>query len=486
MAVSPARNAAFDILLRVERESAYAVELLHSPILDDLSPVDRHLVTEIVMGVLRWRSVLDQTIALLSFTPFRKLDLEVVTALRMGVYQKQFLTKVPAHAAVNETVELVKQAKKVSAAGLVNAVMRKVKSAAYDPHASKLTGADYLSSALAHPKWLVERWMSFFGDGVAQKICEFDQRVPSTVLRLSSMEDESVLAAQGIQLAPGALMATARVVTSGDFSATPIFHEGPVFEGSIPESMALEASSPEGSPLANLIFKKKPAIQDEGSQLVAALVGPGRRILDCCAAPGGKTAAMATRLPEAQIVATELHPHRATLLRRLAPQQNVEVVTADALALPYGPDFDRVLADVPCSGTGTLARNPEIKWKLKPEDLHDLQSRQVAILRAAMRHVAPGGRLVYSTCSLEPEENEQVIAAVLQGPSHEPSDALSGSSQTSANFKIIPVKTELLRLQQSGEMVWKNIDDLISGNFLRTIPGVHPCDGFFAAIFEKH
>jgi 16S rRNA (cytosine967-C5)-methyltransferase len=444
MAVSPARNAAFSILLRVERESAYAVELLHSSLLDELSPVDRHLVTEIVMGVLRWRSVLDQTIALLSFTPFRKLDLEVLTALRMGVYQKQFLSKIPAHASVNETVELVKQAKKVSAAGLANAVMRKVKSAAYDPHASKLAGADYLSSALAHPKWLVERWISSFGDDVTQKICEYDQRVPATAIRLSSAEDESVLAAQGIQLAPGALMAAARVVATGDVGATQIFQDGAI------------------------------AIQDEGSQLIAALVGAGRRILDCCAAPGGKTAAMASRLPESQIVATELHPHRATLLRRLAPQQNVEVVTADALALPYGPEFDRVLADVPCSGTGTLARNPEIKWKLRPEDLHDLQARQIAILRAAMRHVAPGGRLIYSTCSLEPEENEQVIAA------------LQGSPQDSSDFKIIPARTELERLQQSGELVWKNIDDLINGAFLRIIPGVHPCDGFFAAVLEKH
>jgi 16S rRNA (cytosine967-C5)-methyltransferase len=453
MAVSPSRNAAFNILLRVERESAYAVELLHSPLLDDLSPIDRHLVTEIVMGVLRWRSVLDQTIALLSFTPFRKLDLEVLTALRIGVYQKQFLSKVPAHAAVNETVELVKQAKKVSAAGLVNAVMRKVKSAAFDPYESKLTGADYLSSALAHPRWLVERWIEKFGYGRANLICEYDQRVPSTVLRVNSAE-ESTLAAQRIQLASVALMSTARIVTSGDVSATEIFREGKI------------------------------AIQDEGSQLVAALVGPGRRILDCCAAPGGKTAAMASRLPESQIVATELHPHRATLLRRLAPQKNVEVVTADALALPYGPDFDRVLADVPCSGTGTLARNPEIKWKLKPEDLQDLQSRQIAILRAAMRHVASGGRLVYSTCSLEPEENEQVIAAALQGQG--PSAAFSGPPPSPSDFKIIPVKTELLRLQQSGELVWKNIDKLISGDFLRTIPGVHPCDGFFAAILEKH
>ena len=440
MAVSPARNAAFNILLGVERESAYAVELLHSGLLDELSPVDRNLTTEIVMGVLRWRSVLDETIARLSFTPFRKLDFEVLTALRMGVYQKQFLTKIPAHASVNETVELVKHARKASAAGLVNAVMRKVKSAAYDPHTSKLSGLDYLSSALAHPRWLAERWISYFGDEVAQKICEYDQRIPETVLRLSSAEDESLLVEQGIQLGPAVMMANARIVTSGDASATEMFRAAKV------------------------------AIQDEGSQLVAALVGKGRRILDCCAAPGGKTAAMATRLPEAEIVATELHPHRATLLRRLASQKNVEVVTADALALPYGADFDRVLADVPCSGTGTLARNPEIKWKLKPEDLLDLQSRQIAILKAAMRHVSPGGRLVYSTCSLEPEENEQVIAACLPN----------------SDFKIIPVKTELERLQDSGELVWKDIDELISGDFLRTIPGVHPCDGFFAAVLEKN
>jgi 16S rRNA (cytosine967-C5)-methyltransferase len=440
VAISPARVAAFSILLRVQRESSYAVELLHSGLLDELSPVDRNLTTEIVMGVLRWRSVLDETIARLSFTPFRKLDFEVLTALRMGVYQKQFLSKVPAHAAVNETVELVKHAKKVSAAGLVNAVMRKVKSAAYDPHVSKLSGVDYLSSALAHPRWLAERWASSFGDEIAQKICEYNQRIPATVLRLSNAEDESLLAAQGIQLASGALMATARVVTSGDVSTTQMFREGQI------------------------------AIQDEGSQLVAALVGIGRRILDCCAAPGGKTAAMATRLPEAEIVATELHPHRATLLRRLAPQQNVKAVTADALALPYGADFDRVLADVPCSGTGTLARNPEIKWKLKPEDILDLQSRQIAILTAAMRYVSRGGRLVYSTCSLEPEENERVIAVCVPAGSE---------------FRIIPVCTELERLQDSGELVWKNIDDLISGDFLRTIPGVHPCDGFFAVVLEK-
>ena len=440
MAVSPARQAAFTILLRVERESAFAVELLHSSLLDDLSAVDRNLATELVMGVLRWRSVLDQAIARLSFTPFRKLDLEVLTALRMGVYQKQFMEKIPAHAAVNETVELVKQARKASAAGLVNAVMRKVKrgTAAAPAHAE---GVDHLVSGLAHPRWLAERWMENFGYDRAKLICEYDQRVPRTALRLASAEEDAVLEREGLQLAPGALMKSARVVSGGDVTATQWFRGGRV------------------------------AIQDEGSQLVAALVGAGQRVLDCCAAPGGKTAAMATRLPEAEIFAAELHPHRARLLRRMAPQPNVHVVTADALALPFAAEFDRVLADVPCSGTGTLARNPEIKWKLRPGDLRDLQARQIAILQAAMRHVSPGGRLVYSTCSLEPEENEQVVAACLRsGP----------------GFSLVPVREELKRLRASGELAWNDVEELVSGDFLRTIPGLQPCDGFFAGIFQKN
>jgi 16S rRNA (cytosine967-C5)-methyltransferase len=440
MPVSPARQAAFRILMRVELGSAYAVELLHSGLLDPLSPVDRNLATEIVMGVLRWRSALDHVIARFSFSPMRKLDLEVLTALRIGAYQKQFLSKIPSHAAVNETVELVKQAKKTSAAPLVNAVMRKIGRTGSQLPSPVSMNSSYLSGAYAHPNWLVERWVGFWSYDVAQKICTYDQQVPPSILRVKDASDDAAFDQQGVHLGPGALMKSARMIVSGDVTATELFRNGQI------------------------------AIQDEGSQLVAALVGDGKRLLDCCAAPGGKTGALAARLPEAEIFAAELHPHRARLLRRLAPQPNVHVVTADALALPFAADFDRVLADVPCSGTGTLARNPEIKWRLKPEDLHDLQLRQTGILRAAMRHVAPGGRLVYSTCSLEPEENEQVVAACLPG----------------SEFRLIPVREELERLRRSGDLAWNEIDKLVNGDFLRTIPGVHPCDGFFAAILQKY
>lgn len=438
MPASPARAAAFQILLRVEREESFAVELLHSALLDELSPADKNLTTEIVMGVLRWRSALDEAVAYFSFTPFRKLDLEVVTALRMGAYQIMFLSKIPAHAAVNEAVELVKDAKKTSAAGLANAVMRKIM--AQRKSEKPLPAKAGLAARFAHPEWLVQRWVEHFGEDIARKICEYDQQIPQTVLRLSDAGDQDALRREGIELAPGALMTNARRVIGGDVTTTELFRSGAI------------------------------AIQDEGSQLVAALVGEGKRILDCCAAPGGKTAAMATHLPEAEIFAAELHPHRARLLRQMAPQNNVQVITADALRLPFGAEFDRVLADVPCSGTGTLARNPEIKWRLKPDDLKDLQLRQIAILAAAMKHVAAAGRLIYSTCSLEKEENEQVVQAALA---------------RNSDFHLLPVTEALLQLQRSGELVWQDVDQLVRETFLRTIPGVQPCDGFFAAILQR-
>lgn len=468
MPISPARLAAFDILLQVEREQAYAPELLHSSRLERLSPADRALCTEIVMGVLRWRSRLDAEIARLSFTPFRKLDLEVLTALRLAAYQLEFLERVPARAAIHESVELVKYAGKTSAASLTNAVLRKLNSVAgprsavvgQDEAAGALSeGAGFsrpvartsriralapelLSSEFAHPQWLIERWMQNYGAERVAAICAYDQRIPPTSIRIVPGSDpaalEAELAAEGVTLTPGALLAAARRVVSGDVTRSAAHRAGRV------------------------------RIQDEGSQLVAALVGHGRRLLDCCAAPGGKTAALADRNPESQVVAVDLHPHRARLLRELVRDARVAVLAADARALPLMAHFDRVLADVPCSGTGTLARNPEIKWRLKPEDLVDLHTRQVAILRGALETLAPGGRLVYATCSLEPEECEGVVEEV-----------------PGTVAQVISVGDELRKLQDTGELTWPDLDSLVSGSYLRTIPGVHACDGFFAAIIAK-
>jgi 16S rRNA (cytosine967-C5)-methyltransferase len=442
MPVSPARGAAFDILLRVEQTNAYASELLHSDKLENLSLADRALATEIVMGVLRWRSRLDEMVAAASSRPLSKLDAEVLNALRLAAYQLRFLTRVPARAAINESVELVKRAQKRSAAPFANAVLRKISETEIEPPPETIAEdpTSFLTREFAHPEWLVKRWVSAFGAERAFGICQHDQRIPNTAIRLDNPEIEHELMSEGLELAPGNLLASARIVVVGDATQTRAFREGRV------------------------------SIQDEASQLVAALVGTGSRLLDCCAAPGGKTAALAARNPTAEIIAAELHAHRADLLRRRVRAPNVQVINADALALPLQGGFDRVLADVPCSGTGTLARNPEIKWRLTPEDLDDLHSRQVAILRAALHQIVPGGRAIYSTCSLEREENEDVVEEVLRD---------------NPSYKLRDCREELERLREAGELVWNDLDSLLSGKFLRTLQGLDPCDGFFAAVFES-
>lgn len=451
--VSTARAAAFDIVLRVERESSFASELLHSETYDRLSLADHALMTELVMGVLRWRSGLDCAIAASSSQPLSKLDIEVLIALRLAVYQLRWLDRIPPRAAIHESVELVKRARKRSAVPFVNAVLRKLADNSLQLNIAESAAAwitaGEIASATAHPLWLVERWVESYGLEAASKICEYDQSVPIAAIRLRRPDAKRQLRDARIEVECGALLASAGRITRGKLSGT--------------------AASSTGSVV----------IQDEASQLVAALLGGGETILDCCAAPGGKTAVIADRNLSANITAVELHPHRARLLRDMlrahsreddGPLSKVRIVAGDARHLPFATTFERILADVPCSGTGTLARNPEIKWRLRREDIADLQARQLAILRSAMSYVAVGGRLVYSTCSLEREENEDVVERALQGNS---------------SFRVIDCGRELEQLQRAQELVWPDPTSLTRGPFLRTIPGIQPCDGFFAAIIVR-
>jgi 16S rRNA (cytosine967-C5)-methyltransferase len=458
MPVSPARAAAFDILLRVARESSYASELLHSPTYQRLSTPDHALAMELVMGVLRWQLALDDEIVRASSQPLAKLDLEILIALRLALYQLRWLDRIPHRAAIHESVDLVKRARKSSAAAFVNAVLRKLSISTAPPERSphdSAVSAEFLARAFAHPLWLVERWVREYGLDAARRICQYDQSVPTTAIRLRSSAAEASLRSEGIELAPGALLTSARRVQAGDITRTKAIRSG------------------------------QAVIQDEASQLIAALVGSGSRMLDCCAAPGGKTLALADLNPNATITAIELHPHRARLLQRLlasktepagsksaspTPADNLRVLIADASSLPPSPDYDRILADVPCSGTGTLARNPEIKLRLVPGDLAELAARQRAILRSAMAQLAPRGCAIYSTCALEREENEDVIEQFL--------------AETSS-YRLLDCRGELDRLKSQGILTWPDVASLTRGPYLRTLPGIHPSDGFFAAVLER-
>ena len=442
-AVSPARKAAFAILLAIEQGQSHSDDLLRGKRVEALVSADRNLATALVLGTLRWQIALDRQIRPLLKHPNAKLDIEVRIALRLGAFQLMHLNRVPAHAAIDESVELTKQAGHRFASAMVNAVLRKIADASDKRQMPEIIGdAD---PAGAYPEWMIERWSAFYGPKGKQDICTWGQTPPSPAIRMMDPEIERELSADGIRLEPCELLSAAHVVASGDVTATTAFNEGRV------------------------------RLQDAGSQLIAELVPRGNAILDCCAAPGGKTLILAERNPSARIVACETSKQRAAqLVRRLEPLGNrVERRHADATALDEVSIYDVVLADVPCSGTGTLGRNPEIRHRLKPEDLPRQAERQERILRAVLRAVRPGGHLVYSTCSLEPEENERVVAAAIGS---------GAACRVSMAERIDELRSEgILTADGAGRLR----DCITVEGDLRLLPGRFRSDGFFAAILAK-
>ena len=431
--------------MAVERGHSHSDDLLRGKGVTALSAPDRNLATALVLGVLRWQIRLDHQIQLLLKRPNAKLDAEIRIALRLGAFQLLHLDRIPARAAIDESVELAKQAGHRFASGMVNAVLRKLAGSPSRIDLLEETPAE-LAMAQSHPVWMVERWAGAYGMDAARAICHHGQVQPAQTIRVAGAAVETELAEAGIAVEPGELLRCARIVSSGDVTATEAFREG------------------------------RARLQDEGSQLVAEFAGRGDAILDCCAAPGGKTLILAERNPQARVVACESSPLRlAQLCKRLAPLgSRVECRLADATALDEDSAYDLVLADVPCSGTGTLGRNAEIRYRLRPEDLARQAERQRAILSSALRAVRPGGRVVYSTCSLEPEENEQVVAAILaQMPNLQPVAASERIEELLRDEILTASGAERLR------------DCITPEGFLRLMPGAFRTDGFFVAIIKK-
>ena len=453
--VAPARRISYRILLQIATTDAHSDDLLQSPDVDALSAQDRALTTMLVLGTLRWQLALDARIRDLLARPEAKLSAEAATALRMGAYQLLYLDRVPAHAVIHDAVELVKHGEERGAAGMVNAVLRKVqrtalsvqRSGAGRPGGGASRGINLAQSA--HPAWMVERWVRRYGTGAAGAICRWDQEPANTALRVDSKAEFDDLETE-----PGYFLAAARHVVRGDIAKSAAVREG------------------------------RARIQDEASQLVAEVLAvqaagegdPTLRVLDLCAAPGGKTAILAERLPEAEIMAVDVSRTRLDTMRKRMPEPlagRIRFEAADATKMELQPEWDRILCDVPCSGTGTMARNPEIRLRVTEADLGRQHARQVAILRAGLRGLKVGGRLVYSSCSLEREENEAVVAEVL--------GAVQG-------FAVVAVAAILDQLAERGVVTAEGRERLRSateGDFLRTLPGVHPCDGFFAAVIER-
>jgi 16S rRNA (cytosine967-C5)-methyltransferase len=395
--IAPARLAAYDVLRAVNTGRADLPGALARvrPRLDDER--DRALAGEIATGTLRWQGACDAVIAAFAGRPPAKLDPEVLDILRMTAFQLLHLDRIPASAAVNDAVDLAGKAGKQSAAGLVNAVLRRIsRERAQLPLPPRSEALAYLSTTLSHPEWLVGRWLDRHGFEAAEAWAIFDNSPATLMLRANTLRISrdalaERLAALGVETEPARFASQGLSVRSGNPLLTPLAGEG--------------------------LF----AVQDESSQLVAQLtaVAPGERVLDACASPGGKATAMAAAMENrGLIVATDVRGGRVDLLRRTvetASARSVRVVQADVSGvLPFRTRFDCVLLDAPCSGLGTLRRDPDIRWRRSLDDLERLATTQVRMLGRAGEVVADGGRLVYATCSSEPEENEAVIGRFLE------------------------------------------------------------------------
>lgn len=447
MKISPARIAAFEILTKIESERAFSSVLL--PIYEEkLEARDRALCHEITLGTLRKQLYLDKVIEKL--TNGKKLDAAVKVILRSALYQLICLDKIPAHAAINDAVNLVQKAKKSSAKSFVNAILRRFTREKFELNFTD--EIERISIETSHPQWLIERWIRQFGFEQAEKTAAANNETPSAVFRLTNKSDENtveILSKLGLEITASELVENAWKVAASNQMLRLYADEGKIY------------------------------FQDEGSQLVAQSVKlkGNESFLDVCAAPGSKlTQISALRIqssglgesaqnPKSKIqnliVGGDFYEQRARILQvncRRQAAENVSVVRYDAeRELPFAAEsFDVVLLDAPCSGTGTIRHNPEIRYFLEEKDFAELAAKQLRILKNASKVLKKNGRLIYSTCSLEREENEAVAERFLE---------------EDVNFtKVAPKVAERF---------------ITPGNYARTRPQIDKTDGFFIAEFEK-
>jgi 16S rRNA (cytosine967-C5)-methyltransferase len=448
--IAPARIAAYEILSAVEAgraDLADALAATRATLRDDR---DKGLAAEIAIGVQRRRAALDYLIAHFAKRPIQRLDREVLEILRLSAYQLVHLSRVPAAAVVDDAVDLTGRMGKRSASGLVNAVLRAISrhrhalplpSRPADPD-DRPHAIEYLAVTLSHPPWLVSRWYDTYG---------FD--ATETWLRFNNAPSPLTLRANRLRNTPQELIERLRkddvIVQSARFAPDALI----VTEGHPLRGDGLEAGW----------F----VVQDEASQLVTLLAGgdPGALVLDTCASPGGKATALAAAMQgRGLLVACDVRDRRLDLLRRTVAASgatNVRLVQADLLQpLPFVRAFDCVFVDAPCSGLGTLRRDPDIKWRREEDELRTLAAAQLEMLRHAAAAVAPGGRLIYATCSSEPEENESVVEAFLAGTADfSPLDPASST----------PVPPAVINER----------------GHLRTYPHIHGLEAFFGAAFRR-
>ena len=446
---APARTAALHALRAIDGGHADLPSALAQSRQRTSDERDRALAAEIVLGTLRWQRSLDHLIQHFARRPVGQLDADVRTILRLSLYQLLHLDRVPAAAVVDDGVSLTKMARKSSAAGFVNAVLRAMLRQRHrlplparpDDGRDREAAIAYLGITHSHPDWLVARWHDRHGFDAAERWVRFDNATPPLTLRANRLRiDRDQLR---------------RDLGRDDIECEPTRYA--------PDGLTVTSGNPLREPAAGRFV-----VQDEGSQLVPLLVEAraGERVLDVCASPGNKTTQLAVDMEdEGRLVACDVRPRRVRLLRDTIAQSGAThaypVLIDRAGALPFTMLFDRVLVDAPCSGLGTIRRDPDIRWRRRDDELAGLARSQVALLERAAAAVKPGGRLVYATCSSEPEENEQVVDT----------------------FLAAHPEFELLDLRRDGAAALQRVLD--DRGMLRTLPFEHGLEAFFGAALRR-
>ena len=414
---------------------------------------DRALAAEIITGSLRWQRSLDFLIEHIAGRAIGQIDVDVLLILRLSLYQILHLDRVPASAVVDDAVDLTRGARKQSATGFVNAVLRStlrnrhrlpLPERPQDP-AGREAALAYLGISHSHPEWLVSRWLARYGFHDAERWVRFNNETPPLTLRANRLRltREHLAAAlerEGIDTEPTPYAPDGLIVRTGN--PIRLLGRGEEYDG---------------------LF----VVQDEASQLVPLVINlrPGSRVLDLCASPGGKTTAMASAMAsEGVVVASDVRPRRVRMLAhtvRASGATNVHVLQVPSSGpLPFAPVFHSVLVDAPCSGLGTIRRDPDIRWRRREDDLSSLASRQLDLARRAAAVITAGGRLVYATCSSEPEENEAVVEQFLR----------------------LEPEFALVDLRGMSPLIDPFLD---SGGMMRTLPFAHGLEAFFAAAMIK-
>lgn len=440
--MSNSREIALKILMRIE-DGAYSNLILDSELSrHELSDLDKSYITRVIYGVITYKLTLDYIVKKNSKIRLKKISQSILNILRLGIFEIYYMDKIPASATCNEYVKLARKYGHSASSGFVNAILRNLSKKELEANFEGLEGEELLAVKYSCPLWLVEKWLKQFGnieDLLRSNNEKTDSCIRVNTLKISREELKQKLIDKGYDVSDGRVGDILYIKKLKGLLSEDLFNDG--------------------------YF----VVQDEAPAVIAHLLNPkeGEKILDICSAPGGKTTHVAQLMNDnGEIIATDIHEHRVGLVEQLSEKLGIKSIKTECLdATEYKPEFeemfDGIVADVPCSGLGVIRKKPEIKWTANEEEIKDLVAIQKAILNNAKRYLKKGGRLVYSTCTITAEENENIVKWFLE---------------ENKEFKVRNIEEDIPEELKS---------TIKPQGWMLFLPNQEKTDGFFACVLEK-